>query len=125
MILDEFQYVVEADAGMPSRLQRLMDLKLHEKDIMLVLCGSSVSFFEEKLLGYKSPLFGRRTATIKLKPLSLLQIRGFFPSYSLEELLKVYAVVGGTPAYLEKLSGEKKFRGKPKSNRHPGRVPLR
>jgi AAA+ ATPase superfamily predicted ATPase len=37
---------------------------------MLILFGSAVSFLKEKLLGYRSPLFGRRTATLKLKPLS-------------------------------------------------------
>lgn len=109
MVLDEFQYIAEANPAVPSRLQRLIDLSLSERNLMLVLCGSAVSFFEEKLLGYKSPLFGRRALTIRLKPLSLPQIKGFFPEYSFEELFKVYAVVGGTPAYLEKLSGERSF----------------
>lgn len=110
IVVDEFQYVVEADASLPSRLQRLIDLELSQKNLMLILCGSAVSFFEEKLLGYKSPLFGRRTSTLKLKPLNFLQIEGFFPNYSIEELLSVYAVVGGTPAYLEKLSSSKSFK---------------
>ncbi|MEM3563966.1 MAG: ATP-binding protein [Candidatus Jordarchaeaceae archaeon] len=110
IILDEFQYVVEADNSFPSRLQRLIDSELSRRNLMLILCGSAVSFFEEKLLGYKSPLFGRRTYTLRLRALNFPQIRGFFPNYSLEELLSVYAVVGGTPAYLEKLSGTKSFK---------------
>jgi len=106
VVVDEFQYVVEADGGVVSRLQRLIDSSLSERDLVLVLCGSAVSFFEERLLGYRSPLFGRRTASIKLKPLGFLQVRGFFPRYGLEDLLRVYAVAGGTPAYLERLSDE-------------------
>ena len=110
IIIDEFQYVVEADNSFPSRLQRLIDSELSRRNLMLILCGSAVSFFEEKLLGYKSPLFGRRTSTLRLRALNFPQIRGFFPNYSLEELLSVYAVVGGTPAYLEKLSRTKSFK---------------
>ncbi|MHA1616255.1 MAG: AAA family ATPase [Candidatus Njordarchaeales archaeon] len=74
---------------------------------MLILCGSAVSFFEKKLLGYKSPLFGRREASLKMKPMNFLEIRGFFPRYTFTELLTIYGVVGGIPAYLEKLSAEK------------------
>lgn len=110
VVIDEFQYVVEADPSFPSRLQRLIDSELSEKSLMLVLCGSAVSFFENRLLGYKSPLFGRRTASLKLKSLSFPQIGGFFPNYNPEELLKIYSAVGGTPAYLEKLSDTKSFK---------------
>ena len=103
VILDEFQYVVEADQSFPSRLQRLIDQKLGEKNMMLVLCGSAVSFFEKKLLGYKSPLFGRREASMKIRPLTFPQIKDFFPNYSIEELLTIYGIAGGVPAYLEKI----------------------
>jgi len=110
VVIDEFQYLVEADNSFPSRLQRLIDSELSQKNLMLILCGSAVSFFEEKLLGYRSPLFGRRTATLKLKPLSFPQIREFFPNYSIEDLIGIYAIIGGTPAYLEKLSSAKSFK---------------
>lgn len=107
IVIDEFQYVVSADPAFTSRLQRVIDLKLKDKKLMLVLCGSAVSFFERKLLGYKSPIFGRREAALKLKPLKFTQIKGFFPRYSVEDLIIVYGVVGGTPAYLEKLDPAK------------------
>lgn len=103
IVIDEFQYIVEADKGFISRLQRAIDTTLSDKDIMLVVCGSAVSFFEKKLLGYKSPLFGRRTASYKLKPLAFRDIKGFFPKYNIEDLITIYGIVGGTPAYLEKL----------------------
>ena len=107
IILDEFQYIVEADPSIPSRLQRLIDLKLSHKNIMLILCGSAVSFFEKKLLGYKSPIFGRRESSLKIRPFQFNQIRDFFPKYNLLDLIKIYGVVGGIPAYLEKLDPNK------------------
>ncbi len=102
IVLDEFQYMVEADPSLPSKLQRTIDLN-PESNVLLILAGSSVSFFEKELLGYRSPLFGRRSATIHLKPLKVFQIWEFLPSYSVTDLIRAYGVVGGTPAYLEKL----------------------
>ena len=105
VVLDEFQYMVEADPSLPSRLQRSIDMKLHECSMMLVLCGSAVSFFEKRLLGYRAPLYGRRTAEIRLQPLNLEGVWGFNPSLSLEEAALLYMVAGGTPAYLAAIPG--------------------
>ncbi len=102
IVLDEFQYLVEADPSLPSKLQRAIDSN-PESNAMLILAGSSISFFERELLGYRSPLFGRRSASVRLKPLKFFQIREFLPSYSVTDLVRAYGVVGGTPAYLEKL----------------------
>lgn len=103
IVIDEFQFIVEADKSFLSRLQRTIDSILSNKNMMLVICGSAVSFFERELLGYRSPIFGRRTASINLKPLPFECISEFFPKYNIEELITVYGIVGGTPAYLEKL----------------------
>ena len=104
IILDEFQYIVEADKSFLSRLLRAIDEVLNESKLMIILCGSAVSFFERKLLGYKSPIFGRREGTIKLSSLKFKHIKEFFPSFRIDNLIEIYGMVGGTPAYLEKLS---------------------
>ncbi len=98
VVLDEFQYIVEADPETPSRLQRFIDLNPNT-NLVIVLSGSAVSFFEKQLLGYKSPLFGRRTASIQLKPLRFLDTWRFYEKYSALEALKAYAAFGPTPAY--------------------------
>ncbi|RLE65565.1 MAG: hypothetical protein DRJ47_04745 [Thermoprotei archaeon] len=49
IIIDEFQFIAESDPSFVSRLQRLIDQKLVSRNIMLVLCGSAVSFFEKNL----------------------------------------------------------------------------
>jgi len=107
IIIDEFQYLAEADPSFLSRLQRSIDNVLINRNLLLVLCGSSVSFFQKKLLGYRSPIFGRRAVSIKLSPLKFRDIHSFFPEYSIEDLVKVYGIVGGTPAYLLKLDPQK------------------
>ncbi len=100
VVLDEFQYIVDADPSIVSRLQRIIDSVLAEAKIKLVLSGSAVSFFEKKLLGYKSPLFGRRTSSIKLRYLRFPKALGFFPKMGPADCVRTYSILGGTPAYL-------------------------
>ncbi len=103
VILDEFQYMVEADPSLPSRLQRSIDTVLSRSGLMLVVCGSAVSFFERELLAYRSPLFGRSSASLRLGPLGFPEVRRYLSGYSAEEAAAAYGVVGGTPAYLRLL----------------------
>ncbi len=98
VVLDEFQYMVEADPEITSRIQRFIDLN-PDTSLMIVLSGSAVFFFEKRLLGYRSPLFGRRTATIQLRPLRFLEAWDFYPKYSVLDALRTYAAFGPTPAY--------------------------
>ena len=98
VVIDEFQYLVDADPEAPSRIQRFID-ENPDADIMLILCGSAVSFFERELLGYRSPLFGRRVASIRLRPMGLLDAWSFYPRYGAVDAVRIYAAFGGTPAY--------------------------
>ena len=60
-MLDEFPYLCEASKGLPSEIQRFWDTRGKNSRLMLVLCGSQVSFMEKEVLAERSPLFGRRT----------------------------------------------------------------
>lgn len=103
LILDEFPYLCEAEPSLPSQLQRFWDEHSRERELRLTLCGSSISFMEKEVLAERSPLFGRRTAQMLLRPMSIWDIVGFLPSYSPSELVEAYACFGGIPAYLAKL----------------------
>jgi len=110
VVLDEFQYIAEADPGLASRLQRSIDTRLAESRLMLILCGSAVSFFEERLLGGRAPLFGRRTRSLKLRPLKLLDAHGFYQAAEgFREEAAMYAVLGGTPAYALHATGARRL----------------
>ncbi|MFA4720659.1 ATP-binding protein [Pyrococcus kukulkanii] len=98
IILDEFTYAVKADRTILSALQRAWDHDLSSKDVMLVISGSLMGMMEEEVLSYSSPLYGRRTAGFKLKPLSLFDSLRFFRGF--EVGLKAYMLLGGVPAYL-------------------------
>ncbi|MBE0460497.1 MAG: ATP-binding protein [Candidatus Aminicenantes bacterium] len=107
VIIDEFPYLCISNDALPSIIQKIWDENEKTSSIFLILCGSYMSFMEREVLGSKSPLYGRRSGQIILKPLNFKDINEFFPGYSMHELVYSYAVVGGSPAYLQRFNSRK------------------
>jgi AAA+ ATPase superfamily predicted ATPase len=103
VVIDEFPFLIDEDASLPSRLQRIWDTELQETGTTLVLVGSSISVMEDTVLSGSAPLYGRRTATIDLKPLDVPDARQFFPAYDPETAVTAWSIYGGTPYYLQTL----------------------
>ncbi|ASJ16447.1 hypothetical protein A3L04_04840 [Thermococcus chitonophagus] len=109
VIIDEFPNLIKGNKGIVSKFQKIFD---RSKRLKLVLTGSSISIMESQVLGYKSPLYGRRTLSIKLRPLKFFHLKEFFPEKSWEELVRIFGITDGIPAYIEEVkfrleSGEK------------------
>ena len=68
-VIDEYPYLAASFKGISSLLQQYIDLKFKETKLFIILCGSSMSFMENQVLGYQSPLYGRRTMQLKINPL--------------------------------------------------------
>lgn len=100
IIIDEFTYLFNSNKAYDSVLQNAIDNILRKKNILLVLCGSEVSVIEELFDTQSKPLYGRKTADLKLLPFTYKEAREFFPRYSEEEALVAYSILGGTPLYL-------------------------
>ena len=71
---------------------------------MVILCGSLISMMESQTLAYGSPLYGRRTAQIRLKQIPFAYYHEFFPGKTRRELIELYSVTGGVPKYIELFS---------------------
>ncbi len=99
-VIDEYPYLVEVDKSVTSIFQKGWDEYLKNTKIFLILCGSSVAMMEEETLIYKSPLYGRRTGQILLKPLSFYESWKFFPKTSFDKFLEIFTITGGIPCYL-------------------------
>ena len=102
IVIDEFSYLIEVDRAVPSLFQKIWDQTLKNKNVMLVLCGSSVSLMETEVLGVNSPLFGRRTGQWEVTQLGVESVKKFLPGYNTEDVLKTIFILGGIPAYLDK-----------------------
>lgn len=100
LVIDEYPYVAKASKSLASTLQMLIDKYKDRSKLMLVLCGSSMSYMEDHVLAYKAPLYGRRTAQIKLEPFDFEEVCRYFTNYSPLEKAMAYGVMGGTPQYL-------------------------
>ena len=107
LAIDEFQYLAMSNPALPSILQKVWDEQYQQGQLFLILCGSYVSFMEEKVLGYKSPLYGRRTGQLLLKPMDCFDIDPFFPGWNFDQRLAAYGILGGTPAYLAQFDPKK------------------
>ncbi|MBI4396225.1 MAG: ATP-binding protein, partial [Elusimicrobia bacterium] len=105
--MDEFQWTVEASPELPSILQELWDRRWRKSgNVFLILCGSYVGFMEREVLGEKSPLFGRRTGQIFLKPFGHQEAALFHPRLSPSQKAMTYFITGGIPLYLKLFSQE-------------------
>ena len=102
LVIDELPYIALSNLSFLSILQNVIDHDLLNKNIMIILCGSSISFMENKIVSHKSPLYGRKTGQLKIEPFDYFDSAKFFPSYSIKDKIKTYSVLGGIPHYLIK-----------------------
>lgn len=100
LAMDEYPYAARSDKSLASTIQLLIDRYKDHSKLMLILCGSSMSYMEDHVLAYKAPLYGRRTAQMKLLPFDFADTCRYFPNFSDEDKALIYGVAGGTPQYL-------------------------
>lgn len=99
--LDEFPYFAESAPEISSLLQFAIDHVFKKyNNIMLILCGSSMSFMEHQVLGHKSPLYGRKTGQFKIRPFNIFDTKKMLPTVSNNDLLAYYGITGGVPQYI-------------------------
>ena len=106
VILDEFPYLADTSPALPSEIQRWWDRNGRSRPLMLVLCGSALTFME-RLERADAPLHGRFTRRIRVDALNYLEAAQFVPSLSPEDKARVYGILGGTPLYLEQWREDK------------------
>lgn len=106
-VIDEYPYLAKAEKSISSRLQHIIDHIWQKGQLFFILCGSSMSFMEYQVLGYESPLYGRRTAQLKIQALTYREVTLFHPQLSVEEQALLYGITGGIPHYINKLEIER------------------
>ena len=102
LVLDEFPYLCESTKGLPSQIQKFWDTRGKKSSLMIILCGSQVSFMENEVLAERSPLFGRRTGQRRLEPLEPAESIRFFPGWPVAMQVTAFGILGGMPAYLRR-----------------------
>jgi uncharacterized protein len=101
VIIDEFPYLLDGKDTLTSIIQKFWDSKDAERgNLKIVLCGSLIAHMES-LLSERNPLYGRRTFSLSLGPMSLREAVQFLPNYSVTDQIAAYATFGGIPHYLQ------------------------
>ena len=106
LIIDEFPYMCRGNESIPSVLQNLWDELFKDENIMIVLCGSAMSFIEKELLAEKNPLYGRSTGIYKMEAMSFYDAVQFFPNYTDRDKIIAYSILGGIPHYLRQFDAD-------------------
>ncbi|MCI9101146.1 MAG: ATP-binding protein [Lachnospiraceae bacterium] len=104
LAVDEYPYVARSSKSLASTIQLLIDKYKDSSKLMLILCGSSMSYMEDHVLAYKAPLYGRRTAQMKIQPFDFADTCRYFRNFSHEDKALIYGIAGGTPQYLLQMS---------------------
>lgn len=107
LVIDELPYWAEKDEALLSILQKYIDTVWNDKNLKIILCGSALSFMENKVLSEKSPLFGRRDSQMKLGTFDYLDSAKFVPNYSSEDKAICYGITGGVAKYLALIDPDK------------------
>lgn len=103
LFIDEYPYLAKTDPSFSSRLQHVIDRYWSKTKLYIILCGSSMSFMVNQVMGYESPLYGRRTGQYKIEPLGYKDTAVFAPQLSTEGKALLYGVTGGVPYYINEL----------------------
>lgn len=100
LVIDEFPYLVKVNDSFPSILQNAWDEILKDSNVMLILCGSLISMMKKHALSYESPLYGRRTAQMRIAPLPFTTVYAN-QKLSFTDAVEQYSITGGVPKYME------------------------
>ncbi len=103
LIIDEYPYAARANKSLASTIQLLIDKNKDNSRLFLILCGSSMSYMEDKVLAYKAPLYGRRTAQFKIEPFDFFEACHYFRNFTTADKALAYGFIGGTPQYLQQI----------------------
>lgn len=109
LVIDEFPYLIWSNPAIPSLFQKAWDEYLNDGSIYLILLGSSMAMMENEVLGYRSPLYGRRTGQWRVDPMPFASVSKFRSDKDFADRLAHFSVAGGIPAYWLHLSHGKNF----------------
>ncbi len=110
IVLDEFTYWVRRSSRVLGELQYFVDHVLQNTKYIIVVSGSLVGVMYRDVLGSGSPLYGRRTASLKIEELSPWYIKEFLNVEDKADRVRIYSLVGGLPYYLAYIYGSRSLR---------------
>lgn len=110
IVIDEFPYMAKENPEIPSILQKLWDTELKKQKVLLILCGSAMSYIEKEILSEKNPLYGRASGIYKMLPMPFSDSSLFFPNWNTKDKVIAHSILGGIPYYLSQFDSQKSLK---------------
>jgi AAA+ ATPase superfamily predicted ATPase len=107
LAIDEFPYLIQSNPAITSLFQKGWDEHLSASNVYLILFGSSIAMMENEVLGYRSPLYGRRSGQWLVEPMPFRAAGEFRQGKPFADRFAHFAVAGGIPAYWLHLGSDK------------------
>ena len=111
LFFDELPWLANGKSDFISAFDFFWNSWASKQNLMIVICGSSASWMNQKIINNKGGLHNRITRLIRIKPFNLSETALFlkhkginFPNY---QVLQIYMAIGGIPLYLEFIDKEK------------------
>ena len=101
LVIDEFPYLCESVPEISTILQMVWDHHLKNTNLMLLVSGSNFNMMHGSFIKNTGALYGRTTGDIFIHEIEPEKIHLFLPSYSFEQIIETYSIIGGVPKYLE------------------------
>ena len=103
---EELQWMACYEEGLIAELKSVWDNYFRKNNkLILILCGSSPSFFIKHIIRSKS-LYNRSMHEMHIEEFSIKDIHNFLGKRSLRDTFDAYLSVGGIPEYLKILKRE-------------------
>ena len=106
IFIDELPYMDTPKSKMITALESFWNgwaTARPEKDIVLIVCGSSTSWITKKLVRNRKGLRGRLTKKLKINPFTLAECEKYAKMADLKmtrkDILETYMILGGIPYY--------------------------
>jgi AAA+ ATPase superfamily predicted ATPase len=103
LAIDEFQFVARRNAEIGSLINDFITRNKDDGNLLLVVAGSDVTFFEQAVVGYAATSYGRRTGSLRIEPFAWSGIKPFVPRWKIDDVIRAWAVFGGIPYHLDEI----------------------
>lgn len=104
---EELQWLAQYKPDLISALKYVWDNQFrHNKDLIIILCGSSPSFMINEVLKSRA-LYNRSQYEMPLRELNLIEAKEMLSKHADREILDAYLTVGGMPEYLLRFMSKK------------------
>ena len=105
LFFDEVPWLASPRSKFLNALEHFWNRYLsRNKQIILIICGSSASWIIRNIINNKGGLHGRITRKIRLLPFTLSETENYLHSRQIEldrkQMIDIYMAIGGVPKYL-------------------------